>query len=544
MRVVVCHPDTIGDVVLRQPLVAALSGAGHEVGQVARPLTRVVAGRLSDGPVFLCGADPYTGGAAGDSDVDEVVGAVREWGPDVLVCPAWQRTRLEERLARELVGAGVVAHWGRLFAPPGMIADSTLDASMWVRTPEELAEVEKHRALVERVLGREVELPEPRLELMEAEREAAGQVLSALGLEAGGYVVACVGHTRHTAVRNYTRWAEALEELAMERALVFIGHQSEAAATEAVVERLQERVPGARLRVWSGADDEDVGTMLGLIGMSAGYVGRDTGPMHVAGALGKRVASVFGGGTWPRFVPRAERSVSVTVGVSCAGCDWRCHQAEAYCITQVPVGEVRRAIGEVFGDGECGRVVRVIESARRGEWEAATARMVRVQRAELLVAGRELGVARARAMEIDRVARAELVRLRAEAARLSAEAESLREELRRAELARADGEAERGRLRETLEAAVSLVRLTQREMDEVRERATRGERFEAELRAELADVRAKAEGHAEWLRKQLDVARGSVDRVAGQRDELLASRWRRLGRGLGLVRTRAWEGGA
>ena len=39
--------------------------------------------------------------------------------------------------------------------------------------------------------------------------------------------------------------------------------------------------------------------------------------MHAAAALGKPLLAVFGGGTWPRFLPAVEPSVTVTVGVSC-----------------------------------------------------------------------------------------------------------------------------------------------------------------------------------------------------------------------------------
>ena len=80
-----------------------------------------------------------------------------------------------------------------------------------------------------------------------------------------------------------------------------------------------------------------------LTQLSAGYVGHDTGPMHVAAAMNKPVLAVFGGGTWPRFRPAVAPSVALLVGVPCVGCGWVCAFEQPYCIKSVPAGEVLRA---------------------------------------------------------------------------------------------------------------------------------------------------------------------------------------------------------
>lgn len=55
--------------------------------------------------------------------------------------------------------------------------------------------------------------------------------------------------------------------------------------------------------------------------------------MHLAAALGLPLLGVFGGGTWPRFVPRGATGIAMTVAMPCQGCDWRCHLPEPFCVT-------------------------------------------------------------------------------------------------------------------------------------------------------------------------------------------------------------------
>ena len=71
--------------------------------------------------------------------------------------------------------------------------------------------------------------------------------------------------------------------------------------------------------------------------------------MHLAAALGKPAMAVFGGGTWPRFVPAVEPSCSMMVGVPCTGCGWVCGFKRPHCIDDVPVEQVKQARGRSGG---------------------------------------------------------------------------------------------------------------------------------------------------------------------------------------------------
>jgi hypothetical protein len=101
--------------------------------------------------------------------------------------------------------------------------------------------------------------------------------------------------------------------------------------------------------------------LLGLTQLSAGYVGHDTGPMHVAAAMNKPALAVFGGGTWPRFRPAVTPSVALLVGVPCVGCGWVCAFEQPYCIKSVPADEVLRAATGLEEGRVIGREARVLE---------------------------------------------------------------------------------------------------------------------------------------------------------------------------------------
>ena len=75
------------------------------------------------------------------------------------------------------------------------------------------------------------------------------------------------------------------------------------------------------------------------------YVGHDTGAMHIAGAVGRPVVGIFGGGHWPRFRPSARQAVSVVQPLPCFGCNWDCHFGDGPCVKTIPASDVILAPG-------------------------------------------------------------------------------------------------------------------------------------------------------------------------------------------------------
>jgi GT2 family glycosyltransferase len=90
--------------------------------------------------------------------------------------------------------------------------------------------------------------------------------------------------------------------------------------------------------LWLGRDGS-LPQLAALIARSALYFGNDTGAMHLAAALDVPVVAIFGGGTWPRFVPAARRGVAVVHPLPCFGCGWDCAFGDAPCLGEIAVAD-------------------------------------------------------------------------------------------------------------------------------------------------------------------------------------------------------------
>ncbi len=604
MRILISNPDTIGDVVLREPLFRALHDAGHElalvVSPLVQPLARVVApgARLIELPMSV-----YSGKIQpDDARLDPVAEAAAAFEPEVFVAAPYTWTVLEERLLAALPDARSIGQAGGKFLDPLYGCEEEVGAPFdeIVRVNEDLHELRKSEALARTVLGKAVQLDEPRLVIEPDQAQAADAVLGPLGLERGTYLAACVGHHGHTAIRNWRpeRWAHALAYWMekYDRPVLLLGAQDEAEVSREIADALEAK--GLEPRHWFGGPEGDTLLMAALLDASRGYVGRDTGPMHIAAAFGKPVFAIFGGGTWPRFRPLARQSVSITLAVPCSPCDWRCEQRRSHCIKDVPLGEVTAQIDRFESGRVEGAEVVQIEPSRAVLVGLAgdAAKAARQYRAELSVARRALNEkdeeVRRKSMSenavmqrLDRLERALQDKQNGEAERRASEVtqklsqntqalqqarQELAQAVRRAESADQQrstlaGEVEklRAELAEAKQQAEQQCKqLTQQRDAAEREAAALRAKFAgvdlAKLRESLTNARQLAgtvQGENNDLKlriEQLVRERRAMEKLADQRlvavqaletklGELLASRWRQMGQRLHMAMVLPWE---
>lgn len=607
MRILISNPDTIGDVVLREPLFRALSGAGHELALVVTPLVQPIARAVAPSARILeLPVNVYEGKVASDDEwLDPLLESAAGFAPDVMVGAPYTWTLLEERLCEALPDARTIGQAGGRFCDPGYGRDMAAQPPFGevVRVNEDLHELRKSEALARAVLGAPVHLDDPRLELDAELARSADAVLARLDLERGSFLAACVGHHEHTAIRNWRpeRWAEALAYWMerYERPVLLLGSQGEAEVSRAIADALEAK--GLEPRHWFGGPEGDTMLMAALLAASRGYVGRDTGPMHLAAALGKPVFAVFGGGTWPRFRPLASPSVSITLAVPCSPCDWRCEQRRSHCVKDIPLGAVTGQIDRFeSGRVEGGEAVQIEPSrAMLVGMAGDAARAARQYRAELSVARRTLHEkdeeARRNVMSenavmqrLDRLERAIQSRQSDEADRRASEVtqklnqhtqalQQARQELAQA-VKRADtAEEVKSSLKDELAQTKQRLQASERHAQELeasnrqrtRERDS-AEREAAELRARYAgvdlpklradlsaarrligtlqgehnDLRLRAERLLEERRameKLADQRHVAIHMLEGKLAELLASRWRQMGQRLHVTMVLPWE---
>ncbi len=617
MRILISNPDTIGDVVLRQPLLARLARDGHEVALVAPPLVAPLIDLIApEARVIRCELNAYAAGLEpADARLDPVVEAARDFDPEVVVAAPWQLTPVESRLLNEFPQTRRVGFAGRRFFDPVRAAppDWPLPLDQAIEAPIETPEVRKNQLLAGAILGRSVRLGDPRLTPTEEHKSLAAAALEKAGLAPGAYLVACVGHTDWTRIRNWRpqNWGAALAHwrTAHGRDILLVGSEAERDSAREVARHMGDA--GAGCAEWFGAGQGDLPTLVGLIALSRGYVGRDTGPMHLAAALKQPVLAVFGGGTWPRFTPAVDPSVTLTVSVPCVGCEWRCDLEDSHCIKEVPLAEVIRAIDELESGAITKRTLRALPpppavAARIGVelTRAARERLVQISIERFGDDAGDSEVTATLTKELDdsrtgqeqerrrrAESEAELKVLREQRGQEAERIERLEDRLehrtnelleareRRAELkGQLDMERqESARLRQQLEARAEQLARAQAEVQqsEALRRELAAERARAEdlaaaesklakevkrLTARIDELRRQADGAAlpaEAHDLQVKLGRAVSDRDAAMKlsrqrehemmvlqsrlDDLLASRWRKLGQKIGVAMTLPWE---
>jgi lipopolysaccharide heptosyltransferase II len=156
----------------------------------------------------------------------------------------------------------------------------------------------------------------PRLQLPEAAHERArGLLAPALG-------AMCIGiHAsggRPVKQWHAGRFAEVATALAREyRATIVL---TGAPADAAIVREVEAGIP-AGVRVLNVCGQGDVLDLAAVIERLAVFVTGDTGPMHLAAAVGTPVVALFGPSVPARYAPRAAVSRLVRVDLPCSPCN-------------------------------------------------------------------------------------------------------------------------------------------------------------------------------------------------------------------------------
>jgi lipopolysaccharide heptosyltransferase I len=130
-----------------------------------------------------------------------------------------------------------------------------------------------------------------------------------------------------------------------------------------LVEAITERFPDAAVVVTTGPGEEALGAELkrtcraeivlagnmslpkltALLDRCEVFISSDTGPLHLAAALGKRVIGLYGPTDPVRNGPYGEGNFAVSAGKACSGC-WRRSCRDLSCMNDIDVPEVMEKV--------------------------------------------------------------------------------------------------------------------------------------------------------------------------------------------------------
>lgn len=211
--------------------------------------------------------------------------------------------------------------------------------------------------------GDEGQLPRPRLERLSSAREAWRSTADRLSIpdprDGGDVAVGLIPGSRAPARRwPAARWRELAGRLLQRdvRVMVF-GAPGE--------ERLTRRVAGGRPGAVDLGGRTDLFALVGALEASAAVVANDTGSMHLAAALGRPLAVLWGAGDPAQTRPLSPKSRLL------GGFDLPCHPclehacprsgpghrsavAERECLRTVSPGRVEEVVFDLLGADGCG----------------------------------------------------------------------------------------------------------------------------------------------------------------------------------------------
>lgn len=353
-RTVVCvKVDTLGDLVLFAPtlrtlrarwpdtrLAVVIRRAYAELGPLLAPDVEWITTTLE---VFGEGPD------AAPSELARLREAVFALTPDVLVAATSRRTWLETVLAatsgagrRIALGASAEDDFFATEVRVKLGIDAGAAFTQHVPLSPDEPDWRRNFTLVDALLGEPVPRTPPRLELGEADRASVAHVLRERHLEPGGYVVCAAAGFANVGLKTWAaeRFAAAIAHLRARHGLptLLVGQESEREHLEAIA-----TAAGAPTSVWLGGSGT-VPRLAALVAQARLFFGNDTGAMHLAAAADIPVVAVFGGGTWPRFVPAGRRTIAIVHPLPCFGCGWDCAFGDAPCIGEITVADATTAL--------------------------------------------------------------------------------------------------------------------------------------------------------------------------------------------------------
>jgi heptosyltransferase-2 len=123
--------------------------------------------------------------------------------------------------------------------------------------------------------------------------------------------------------------------------VVLVGGRAERALADEIAAGM-----AAKPRVLTG--ETTLPELLGVLSCLDGFVTNDSGPMHLAAALGVRQVAVFGSTDWRETAPFTERATVVREPVECSPCMLRECPIDHRCMRGVTVERVAEATRELF----------------------------------------------------------------------------------------------------------------------------------------------------------------------------------------------------
>ncbi len=363
--IVYLRPDTIGDMILFTPALGALMAEWPK----ARHVIVVREGYESLASLFpkalewkVAHLNPFKQRPSEcRKELSALLGELAALGPELILAPTLNRTWLEIAVAAHFRNIRSVV-LGGADVDPIFAASLRLDLGVdpaaafreTVASDKAQGDVENQHRFAENLIGRNIPRFLPSIDVPKEASAKARAIAAKHGLPAGKWAAVFPGGLANVPVKAWSAggFAEVVAWLQDKRKMpvLLLAHADEASTVEEIADKAA-KLGGARPQAWLGKDGE-LPLLAALLKDAGIYVGHDTGAMHIAGAVGRPVVGIFGGGHWPRFRPSARQAVSVVQPLPCFGCNWDCHFGDGPCVKTIPASDVIKAVERSLAAGD------------------------------------------------------------------------------------------------------------------------------------------------------------------------------------------------
>lgn len=208
-----------------------------------------------------------------------------------------------------------------------------------------VSELQKNKSFIE-LLGIKAADHVPSLEPSRDDETIAAEILIKAGIKADTrFAVVCLGAGSGQRIWPMENFAQVISWLRREKNVesVICGSPSE----KYLVEKLKmiDEKP-----VCDIVGQTNLTTLAAILKKAAIYIGADTGPCHLAAAVGTSTACIVGGGHPNRFFPWGEltKNKIITYPLPCFGCLWICQYDHAKCVSAITAQQVIATIKEIM----------------------------------------------------------------------------------------------------------------------------------------------------------------------------------------------------
>jgi ADP-heptose:LPS heptosyltransferase len=204
-------------------------------------------------------------------------------------------------------------------------------------------EIERNRDFAEQIIRQTIRSEDfqPELWLSDADRIAAREILHRNALSVNDGVVIAMFPGASSAYKTWpaANYAELANRLHQHFNAKFIvcGAYGDAEIASDVIDKV--RAPVINL-----AGRTSLAQLAALLESSDLYIGNDTGPLHMAVAVGIPTLGIMGGGHFGRFYPYGDLNKHRVAfkKMDCYGCNWNCIYDTTRCIQEISVDDVWR----------------------------------------------------------------------------------------------------------------------------------------------------------------------------------------------------------